>query len=98
MLFDIKEKEGVLKLVNIEDTNEFIINRMRLEDLDKIQFSKMNALQSLGSKVSYLKRYLITNLFDISTEEDADAFDTTNVKKKPVKRFNREPNIIKKVV
>ncbi|MDR2874025.1 MAG: ERF family protein, partial [Methanobrevibacter sp.] len=38
MLFDIKEKEGVLKLVNIEDTNEFIINRMRLEDLDKIQF------------------------------------------------------------
>jgi hypothetical protein len=95
MVFDIKEKEGTLKLINVENTDEFIISHMRLNELDKIDLPKMNKLQSLGSKVSYLKRYLITNLYDISSDEDVDSFDTTGVKKKPV-RF--QPNIKKKGV
>jgi hypothetical protein len=67
---------------------------MRLNNLEKITFKGQNDLQVLGSKISYLKRYLITSAYDISTEEDIDAMSIQNTVNKPIKRF--QPNIKKK--
>jgi hypothetical protein len=97
MEFRITENEGKLKLIDIEDTDNFLVYHMRLHNLEKITFKGQNDLQVLGSKISYLKRYLITSAYDISTEEDIDSMPMPNTVKKPIKRFNKESNIIKKV-
>ncbi len=72
--FSFSDNEGILKVRDIEDPGIMVSNRVPLPELEEMP--RMNIIQSLGSYITYIKRYLLMNTFHICEESyiDSDSF------------------------
>ena len=73
--FTFTKEEGMLNLRMWENPQEVFTSRIPLPPLKEMN-KKMNIVQSLGSYVTYIKRYLLMNTFLISEKSVVDS--TTN--------------------
>ena len=55
-----------------------------------VQLAKMNEFQALGSGITYLRRYSLSSMFGLVTDEDADAAGEQVVKAPRVYEISRE--------
>lgn len=74
--FDFTETEGILRIsdIDIEDGKERIIR----VPMAKADIKGCNEIQLLGGSITYLKRYLYMNAFEIT---ESDHFDGLELKK-----------------
>lgn len=90
--FDFTEKEAILKVMNWNDANDHIAYTVPMPPVTAMN-KKMNIMQSEGSYITYLKKYLLVNAFLIMekstveqmTTEPETAPNTENTSKKPAK-------------
>jgi hypothetical protein len=71
-VFDFTETEGTLKIIDIDDMNSKIEYRV---PMTKPEIKGCNEVQNLGGSITYLKRYLFINAFDIIENDQFDAQD-----------------------
>jgi hypothetical protein len=84
------DSDGESMVVNTRiyhSSGEFIGDSMRLLMDGK---GKMNAMQSLGSAITYARRYSIQNLLGIVGDEDDDG--RSSGQPRPQQAYNRQPN------
>lgn len=60
--FDFTEKEAILKVMNWNDANDYIAYTVPMPPITAMN-KKMNIMQSEGSYITYLKKYLLVNAF-----------------------------------
>ena len=98
--FNFRNGEAIIRLHEWEKPEKGITCGLPFPDLinpDEDAKNKNNLLiQDLGAAVTYLKRYLLINLFDITDVELIDSDDASSAHKdtkesKQVKKENREP-------
>lgn len=59
------------KVINIDNPNETITNKTYIKE--GVTLQGQNVLMVLGSQITYFRRYHVTSIFGLSTEEDTDA-------------------------
>lgn len=71
--YDKEEKKVFLKtfIKDIEEPNSFIESTTYIDD--KISLPGQNAFMVIGSAITYFRRYHVTSMFGLTTEEDTDA-------------------------
>ena len=62
LLFDFTESEAILKITNWNDAKDFIPYTVPMPEIREMN-KKMNIMQSEGSYITYLKKYLLVNAF-----------------------------------
>ena len=105
LLFDFTDSEAILKITNWNDAKDFIPYKVPMPEIREMN-KKMNIMQSEGSYITYLKKYLLINAFLImekSSVEQINRDDHTheekNVSSKPVKNNSDVvPNCIIKAI
>ncbi|MBQ6344981.1 MAG: ERF family protein [Methanobrevibacter sp.] len=95
LLFDFTDTEAILKITNWNDAKDFVSYTVPMPPIVEMN-KKMNIMQSEGSYITYLKKYLLVNAFLImekSTVEQIPFEDDSKVvaPKKEEKRVNDEP-------
>ena len=67
-----KIEEGIVKVETmlLHSSGEYLISDV---EAPYIELKGMNAYQTLGAAITYLRRYSLSNAFGISSEEDTDA-------------------------
>jgi len=69
-------QEGIVKVETtlLHSSGEYIVSEVQAP---YIELKGMNSYQSLGAAITYLRRYSLSNVFAISSEEDTDANATS---------------------
>lgn len=75
MEFSFKENEAMLKLRDWNTPGEMVAVTVPMPPIKELN-SKMNLIQSEGAYITYLKRYLLTNMFLVM---EKDVVDSTGV-------------------
>lgn len=84
--FTFTQTEAILKVRDWNTPGEVASTRVPMPEIREMN-SKMNIVQSEGAYITYLKRYLLTNMFLIMEKDIIDAEDQTRgVQKEPFKR------------
>lgn len=73
--FDFSDTEGVLRIINTEKPEEILEYRVPMRRTD---LKGCNEVQALGGSITYLKRYLYMNAFDITENDQFDCRITEN--------------------
>lgn len=60
--FDFTHSEAILKVTNWNDANDFVKYTLPMPEIVAMN-KKMNIMQSEGSYITYLKKYLLVNAF-----------------------------------
>ena len=87
--FNFIDGIAYLDLVSWENEDDVIHTQLPMPKLEKMP--KMNLAQSEGAYETYFKRYLLRNLFMLSSKEEIDAMDNT-------KDYNAKPKCLNKVI
>lgn len=74
--FTFTPAEGILKIINIDKPDEIVECAMPMA---RAEIKGCNEVQLLGGTITYLKRYLYLNAFDIV---ESDLFDAQNFSEK----------------
>lgn len=102
--FNFRNNEAIIRLHDWETNNESISCGLPFPELilpDEDAKNKNNLLvQDLGAAVTYLKRYLLVNLFDITDvelidDENSDASSTQKKESSTKKSARKEPKKVK---
>lgn len=102
--FNFRNNEAIIRLHDWENNNESISCGLPFPELilpDEDAKNKNNLLvQDLGAAVTYLKRYLLVNLFDITDvelidDENSDASSTQKKESSTKKSTRKEPKKVK---
>ena len=83
--FTFTSDEAILKVRDWNTPGEVASTRAPMPEIREMN-SKMNIVQSEGAYITYLKRYLLTNMFLIMEKDIIDAEDPKEVKKEPSKK------------
>lgn len=84
--FTFTQTEAILKVRDWNTPGEVASTRAPMPEIREMN-SKMNIVQSEGAYITYLKRYLLTNMFLIMEKDIIDAEDQTRgVQKEPFKK------------
>ena len=75
-------QEGIVKVETtlLHTSGEYIVSEVQAP---YIELKGMNSYQSLGAAITYLRRYSLSNVFAISSEEDTDAVSKQDNYSKP---------------
>lgn len=76
--FTFTKEEGILEIRKWEKPQEVFQSRIPLPPLKEMN-KKMNIVQSLGSYVTYIKRYLLMNTFLISEKSVVDSTSNSQI-------------------
>ena len=71
MQFDFTETSASLILIDMQNPEYKITNHVPMPEIVEMN-KKMNIVQSLGAYVTYLKRYLYLNCFEIVENDELD--------------------------
>ena len=89
--FTFTQTEAILKVRDWNTPGEVASTRAPMPEIREMN-SKMNIVQSEGAYITYLKRYLLTNMFLIMEKDIIDAEDQTKeVKKEKVAPKREQP-------
>ena len=89
--FTFTQTEAILKVRDWNTPGEVASTRVPMPEIREMN-SKMNIVQSEGAYITYLKRYLLTNMFLIMEKDIIDADDQTKeVKKEKVAPKREQP-------
>ena len=95
-LFSFTEEKALIHVYDVDNENSEITNCVIVPELKELN-SKMNIVQSYGSYITYLKRYLLLNTFLIgeSSYIDSDASEIGNrpTNKAPKPKSTRKTSI-----
>ena len=81
LLFDFPSyQQAVLRVTNWNDASDFVAFNVPIPVIEKMN-SKMNIMQSEGSYITYLKRYLLINAFLIMERDVAEVLESDEPKK-----------------
>jgi len=71
--YDKEEKQSYIKTTvkDVENPDDFIESITYIND--KITLPGQNAFMVVGSAITYFRRYHVTSMFGLTTEEDSDA-------------------------
>lgn len=84
--FTFTQTEAILKVRDWNTPGEVASTRVPMPEIREMN-AKMNIVQSEGAYITYLKRYLLTNMFLIMEKDIIDAEDQTReVKKEAAKK------------
>ena len=93
LLFDFTDTEAILKITNWNDAKDFVSYTVPMPPIVEMN-KKMNIMQSEGSYITYLKKYLLVNAFLImekSTVEqipfEDDSIEVPNCISKALQRI-----------
>lgn len=86
--FSTEENDVFLHLVDLESENSIVLN-MTMPPLEKL--AKMNLMQSKGAYITYVKRYLLLNLFNIV---DTEIIDSLNQKDNSKRNLKPNSNVV----
>lgn len=75
--FSFSLEEAQLKVRNWNEPGESVITSVPMPEIVPLNRG-MNIMQSEGSYITYLKRYLLTNLFLIMEKDEVDAIPQNN--------------------
>lgn len=92
MNFTFTKEEAILKIRNWNTPGEVVSTRVPMPEVRELN-GGMNIMQSEGAYITYLKRYLLTNMFLIM---EKDVVDSTNLSKRnssKKKEKNHEPPV-----
>ena len=78
MNFTFTKEEAILKIRNWNTPGEVVSTRVPMPEVRELN-GGMNIMQSEGAYITYLKRYLLTNMFLIM---EKDVVDSTNLSKR----------------
>lgn len=67
--FKFNNQEGVLRIINVENPEEILEYEVPMRKAD---LKGCNEVQTLGGSITYLKRYLYMNAFDITENDQFD--------------------------
>ena len=81
LLFNFNHDYGYLDVCDKNNVDNYYRFSMPMPELKALN-KKMNAVQSIGADVTYLKRYLIVNAFLILEDDVADALEPEEVETK----------------
>jgi len=73
--FNFKSTEGILTIIDIEKSEDRIEYTVPMV---KVDMNKCNEVQAIGGTMTYLKRYLYMNAFDIIEQEQFDSQEPKN--------------------
>ena len=73
--FDFTETEAILKVMNWNDANDYIPYTVPMPPITAMN-KKMNIMQSEGSYITYLKKYLLVNAFLIMEKSTVEQMTT----------------------
>ena len=92
MQFHFDNQKASLKFINIENPKETYSNNIPLQSRELPNLPKMNEFQVYGSMMTYYKRYLLLNTFNISERSiiDNDAYEEMQKKEKSKKPAKKE--------
>lgn len=91
MNFTFTKEEAILKIRNWNTPGEVVSTRVPMPEVRELN-GGMNIMQSEGAYITYLKRYLLTNMFLIM---EKDVVDSTGISKSSSKKKekNHEPPV-----
>lgn len=91
MNFTFTKEEAILKIRNWNTPGEVVSTRVPMPEVRELN-GGMNIMQSEGAYITYLKRYLLTNMFLIM---EKDVVDSTGISKSSSKKEekNHEPPV-----
>ena len=89
--FAFSENEALLKIRDIGDPGVIVTNRIPFPAVEELP--RMNIVQSLGSYLTYAKRYLLLNSFHICEDSYIDS-DTFTENKNEEKKKPSYPNTV----
>ena len=89
--FAFSENEALLKIRDIWDPGVIVTNRIPFPAVEELP--RMNIVQSLGSYLTYAKRYLLLNSFHICEDSYIDS-DTFTENKNEEKKKPSYPNTV----
>lgn len=92
MNFTFTKEEAILKIRNWNTPGEVVSTRVPMPEVRELN-GGMNIMQSEGAYITYLKRYLLTNMFLIM---EKDVVDSTNLSKRNSSKKeekNQEPPV-----
>lgn len=72
----------VLETLVLHDSGEWLKSKMVMTDTE---MNKCNATQQLGASITYFKRYILSAIFGIATDEDVDGNIETAARKQEIK-------------
>ena len=83
-------QEGIVKVETtlLHSSGEYIVSEVQAP---YIELKGMNSYQSLGAAITYLRRYSLSNVFAISSEEDTDATSKQDNYSKPQNNSQQQP-------
>lgn len=89
--FAFTENEALLKIRDIDDPGVIVTNRIPFPEVEELP--RMNIVQSLGSYLTYAKRYLLLNSFHICEDSYIDS-NTFTENKNEEKKKPSYPNTV----
>lgn len=88
MNFTFTKEEAILKIRNWNTPGEVVSTRVPMPEVRELN-GGMNIMQSEGAYITYLKRYLLTNMFLIM---EKDVVDSTGLSSKSSSKKKEEKN------
>jgi hypothetical protein len=96
-LFSFTEEKALIHVYDVDNENSEITNCVIVPELKELN-SKMNIVQSYGSYITYLKRYLLLNTFLIGENSYIDS-NASEIENKPKStRKTTTPTVKQRVV
>lgn len=92
MQFQFDNSKAVIRFINTDNPKETYSNSIPLQSRELPDLPKMNEFQVYGSMMTYYKRYLLLNTFNISERSiiDNDAYEEMQKKEKSKKPAKKE--------
>lgn len=92
MQFQFDNSKAVIRFINTDNPKETYSNSIPLQSRELPNLPKMNEFQVYGSMMTYYKRYLLLNTFNISERSiiDNDAYEEMQKKEKSKKPAKKE--------
>lgn len=88
LLFDFTEDQAILKVTNWNDSKDYIPYTVPMPKIEAMN-KKMNIMQSEGSYITYLKKYLLVNAFLIMEKSTAEQI-TPKMESKPTSETSKK--------
>ena len=92
MNFTFTKEEAILKIRNWNTPGEVVSTRVPMPEVRELN-GGMNIMQSEGAYITYLKRYLLTNMFLIMEKDVVDSTGLSSKSSSKKKEKNHEPPV-----
>lgn len=74
---EVMRDKAELHLINLDNREEHLVFNVPYPELEKLN-NGINIMQSEGAYITYLKRYLLIDTFQLNEEEVIDALESTD--------------------